>query len=208
MSSISINKGIATAVLAIGVAFSGQLLAEEDAMSTPMDPKGMPTETEATKFEAKNLNAEVTNTLAKFNAEQPGAKEIVDAAKGVLVGPTITKAGLVIGGAGGQCALQVGGETVDYYTYGGVKYGFLAGVQSYSMIVLFNTEAALGKFRSSKRDWDIGADVGLTVAETGKTGKLDTNTLKSAMVAFIFGNQGLMGDASLKTGRFKRVDAK
>jgi lipid-binding SYLF domain-containing protein len=76
------------------------------------------------------------------------------------------------------------------------------------MIMLFNTDAALGKFRSSKRDWDLGADVGLTVAETGKTGKLDTNTLKSATVAFIFGSQGLMGDASLKTGRFKRVDAK
>ena len=208
MSSISINKGIATALLAVGVAFSGQVLAEEDAGSTPMDPKGMPTETEATKFETKNLNTEVANTLAKFKAEQPGAKEIVDAAKGVLVCPTITKAGLIIGGAGGQCALQVGGETVDYYNYGGVKYGFLAGVQSYSMIVVFNTEAALGKFRSSKRDWDIGADVGLTVAETGKTGVLDTNTLKSAMVAFIFGNQGLMGDASLKTGRFKRVEVK
>lgn len=208
MSSISINKGIATAVLAIGVAFSGQLLAKEDAESTPMDPKGMPSETEATTFDAKNLNTEVDNTLAKFNADQPGAKEIIDAAKGMLVCPTITKAGLIVGGAGGQCALQVGGETVDYYNYGGVKYGFLAGVQSYSMIVLFNTEAALGKFRSSKRDWDIGADVGLTVAETGKTGALDNNTLKSATVAFIFGNTGLMGDASLKTGRFKRVEPK
>ena len=207
MSSLSINKSIATAVLAVGVAFSGQLLAEDEA-STPMDPKGMPTETEATKFETKNLNKEVDATLAKFSADQPGAKEIIDAAKGVLVCPTITKAGLIIGGAGGQCALQVGGETVDYYTYGGVKYGFVAGVQSYSMIVVFNTDAALGKFRSSKRDWDIGADVGLTVAETGKTGALDTNSLKSAMVAFIFGNKGIMGDASLKTGRFKRVDAK
>ncbi len=207
MSSITMKNSIASAVLAFGVAFSGQALAEDEA-STPMDPKGMPTETEATQFETKNLNKEVDATLAKFSADQAGAKEIIDAAKGVLVCPTITKGGLIIGGAGGQCALQVEGKTVDYYNYGGVKYGFVAGVQSYSMIVVFTTDAALGKFRSSKRDWDIGADVGLTVAETGKTGALDTNSLKSAMVAFIFGNKGIMGDASLKTGRFKRVDAK
>ncbi len=207
MSPISINKSIATTVLALGVAFSGQALAE-DATSTPMDAKGVPTETEATVYEKKDINADVASTLAKFNADQPGAKEIIDAAKGVLVCPTITKGGFIFGAAGGTCALQIGGETVDYYGYGAVKWGFLAGASSYSMIMVFNTDAALGKFRSSKREWEIGADVAVAAGEKGKTGKLDTTNIRSAIVAFVFGEKGVMGDASVAGGRFKRIDAK
>ncbi len=207
MSSISINKSIVSAVLAFGVVFSGQALAK-DATSTPMDPKGVPTETEATVYEKKDINADVASTLAKFNADQPGAKEIIDAAKGVLVCPTITKGGFIFGAAGGTCALQMDGKTVDYYGYGAIKWGFLAGAQSYSMIMVFNTDAALGKFRSSKRDWEIGADVAVAVGEKGKTGKLTTTNMRSAIVAFVFGEKGVMGDASIDGGRFKRIDAK
>lgn len=206
--SITINKSIVTAVLALGVAFSGSVMAKEDAESTPMDPKGMPTETEATVYEKKDINADVAMTVGKFQKDQPGATEILEAAKGVLVCPTITKGGFVFGAAGGTCALQVGGATVDYYGYGAVKWGFLAGVQSYSMIMVFNTDAALGKFRSSKREWEVGADVAVAVGEKGKTGKLDTNNLRSAIVAFVFGETGVMGDASVAGGRFKRIDAK
>jgi len=198
MSSISINKSIASAVLALGVAFSGQVLAVD---STPI-PEAKET------YKKADIDADVAATLAKFNADQPGAKEIIDAAKGVLVCPTITKGGFIFGAAGGTCALQMGGKTVDYYGYGAVKWGFLAGAQSYSMIMVFNTDAALGKFRSSKREWQIGADVSVAVGEKGKTGKLDTTNLRSAIVAFVFGEKGVMGDASIDGGRFKRIDAK
>lgn len=208
MSSISINKSIVTAVLALGVAFSGSVMAKEDAESTPMDPKGMPTETEATVYQKEDINTEVAMTVGKFQSEQPGATEILEAAKGVLVCPTITKGGFIFGAAGGTCALQVGGATVDYYGYGAVKWGFLAGVKSYSMIMVFNTDAALGKFRSSKREWKIGGEVSVAVGTVGKTGKLDTTNIRSAIVAFIFGETGVMGDASIDGGRFKRIDAK
>ena len=208
MSSISINKSIVTAVLALGVAFSGSVMAKEDAESTPMDPKGMPTETEATVYQKEDINTAVAETVGRFQSEQPRATEILEAAKGVLVCPTITKGGFIFGAAGGTCALQVGGATVDYYGYGAVKWGFLAGVKSYSMIMVFNTEAALGKFRSSKREWKIGGEVSVAVGTVGKTGKLDTTNVRSAIVAFIFGETGVMGDASIDGGRFKRIDAK
>ena len=208
MSTLSINKSIATAVLAFGVAFSGSVLAKEDAESTPMDAKGVPTETEATVYEKKNINTEVAMTVGKFQNDIPGGTKILEAAKGVLVCPTITKGGFLIGISGGTCALQIGGASVDYYGYSAIKAGFLAGVKSYSMIMVFNTEAALGKFRSSKRDWEVGADVTMAVGEKGKSGTLDTTSLKSAIVAFVFGETGVMADASVKGGRFKRIDAK
>ncbi len=206
MSTISINKSIASAVLAFGVAFSGQALAEADDKTDPMEAASE--ETQQEKFLKTDINTEVAMTVDKFQKEQPGATEILEAAKGVLVCPSITKGGLVIGIAGGACALQIGGATVDYYTYGAVKWGFLAGVKSYSMIMVFNTDAALGKFRSSKREWKIGGEVSVAVGTVGKTGKLDTTNVRSAIVAFIFGETGVMGDVSVDGGRFKRIDPK
>ena len=204
MSTLSINKGIASAVLAFGVAFSGQALAVDK--TDPMEAASEETKQEV--YLKTDINTEVAMTVGKFQNDIPGGTKILEAAKGTLICPTITKGGLVFGIAGGTCALQVGGATVDYYSYGAVKWGFLAGAKSYSLIVVFNTEAALGKFRSSKRDWEIGADVSVAVGEKGKSGALDNNSLKANVVAFIFGETGVMADASVKGGRFKRLDAK
>ena len=204
MSTLSINKGIASAVLAFGVAFSGQALAVDK--TDPMEAASE--ETQQEKFLKTDINTEVAMTVGKFQKDIPGGTKILEASKGTLICPSITKGGLVVGIAGGTCALQVGGATVDYYGYSAVKFGFLAGVKSYSLIVVFNTEAQLGKFRSSKRDWEVGADVSVAVGEKGKSGALDNNSLKADIVAFMFGETGVMGDASVKGGRFKRIDPK
>ncbi|MEN8213759.1 MAG: YSC84-related protein [Pseudomonadota bacterium] len=157
---------------------------------------------------ASELNADAKATQDTFNKDQPGATAILESAKGVLTCPKITKAGLGIGVEGGKCALEVGGETVDYYKYTAGKSGFLAGISSYSMVMVFNDEAALGKFRSNKREWEVGADASVAVAKKGVSGKLDTNNIRGPIVSFIFGEKGLMYDASFKGGRFKRLEQK
>lgn len=179
-----INKSLIGAVVALGMTAAAQVQA----------------------FDAKTQDAESKATLEKFNKDQPGAKAIIDSAKGVLVCPSITKGGFIIGASGGKCTLYVNHKNVDYYGYKAVKYGFLAGISSYSMIMVFNDEAALGKFRSNKRKWEAGADANVAVAKTGAGGVLDTNNVKGPVVAFVFGEKGLMGDASLKGGNFKRLD--
>ena len=167
---------------------------------------GMTVATQVQAFDAKTQDAEAKATLEKFEKDQPGAKAIIDSAKGVLVCPKITKGGFIIGASGGKCTLYVAKKSVDYYGYKAVKYGFLAGISSYAMIMVFNEEAALGKFRSSKREWEVGADATVAVAQAGAGGVLDTNNIKGPVVAFVFGEKGLMADASLKGGRFKRLD--
>jgi lipid-binding SYLF domain-containing protein len=180
----NLDKGLVAALLALGLAVS-------------------PT---SQAFDATTLDAEVAATKATFNKEQPGAQAILDSAKGVLTCPKITKGGFVFGASGGKCALEVGGKMVDYYGYTAVKYGFLAGISSYAMIMVFNDEAALGKFRSNNSEWEAGVDANVAVASAGAGGTLDTNNIKGPVVAFVFGEKGLMADASLKGGRFKRLD--
>ena len=184
ISMQTINKGLIGAVLALGMAVTAQVYA----------------------FDAATQDAESKATLEKFGRDQPGAKAIIDSAKGVLVCPKITKGGFIIGASGGKCTLYVAKKNVDYYGYTAVKYGFLAGISSYAMIMVFNDQAALGKFRSNKREWEIGADANVAVAKAGAGGVLDTNNIKGPVVAFVFGEKGLMADASLKGGRFKRLD--
>ena len=179
-----INKSLIGAVIALGMTVTAQVQA----------------------FDANTLDAEVNATLSSFNKDQPGAKAILDSAKGVLTCPKITKGGFIFGATGGRCSLAVNGKHAEYYGYKAVKYGFLAGISSYSLIMVFNDEAALGKFRSDKRKWEVGADANVAVAKTGAGGVLDTNNIKGPVVAFVFGEKGLMADASLKGGNFKRLD--
>jgi len=43
------------------------------------------------------------------------------------------------------------------------------------------------------------------VAEVGATGKMDTTNLQEAIVAFVFGEKGLIADLSLEGSNFKKI---
>jgi lipid-binding SYLF domain-containing protein len=158
--------------------------------------------------EATGLDAAAQDTLTKFKAETKGAEAVIANAKGVLVCPKITKGGFIIGVEGGSCVLYSGASQPLYYSTTAVKAGFLAGVQSYAMILALNTDTALAKFTSGARQWEVGADTSVVIAKTGAGGSLDTTNLKRDVVAFIFGEKGLMADLSLEGSRFKQQDLK
>jgi lipid-binding SYLF domain-containing protein len=185
-----ITAGLMSAVMALGVALSGQAMAD------------------MTAKEAADLDAEAKATLAKFQAETKGSDAVFANAKGILVCPKITKGGLLIGVESGDCVLTKGAPAPLYYGTSAVKAGLLAGVQSYSMILVMNTPASVANFTSGTREWELGADASVAVAKTGAGGALDTTNLKADIVSFIFGGQGLMGDASFSGSRFKKHDVK
>ena len=106
-----IRAGLMTAVMALGVALSGQAMAD------------------MTAKEAADLDAEAKATLTAFQAKAKGSEAVFAAAKGVLVCPKITKGGLVIGVESGDCVLTSGAPKPIYYGTTAVKAGLLAGVQ-------------------------------------------------------------------------------
>jgi lipid-binding SYLF domain-containing protein len=184
------RAALMSAVVAIGVALSGQAMAD------------------ITAKEAAELDAAAKATLAKFRAETKGADAVFAKAKGILVCPKITKGGLIVGVESGNCVLTSGGSTPLYYGTSAVKAGLLGGLQTYSMILVMNTPEALAKFTLGKSEWEIGADASVAVAKTSASGALDTTNLKADIVSFIFGGEGLMADASLEGSRFKKQDVK
>lgn len=188
MQKIRRHFSLMIASLALGLAITGPALAK------------------FTAEDAAKLDAEAETTLAQFKAETKGAEAVFADAKGILVCPKITKAGLGFGAEGGQCVLTTGASEKIYYGTFGVKGGFIAGIQSHSMILALNTDAALAKFTSGEREWELGVDASVAVAKVGAGGDLDTTNLKSDIVSFIFGQKGLMADVSWKGSRFKKID--
>ena len=158
-----------------------------------------------TAEDANKLDADASAALMQFQSETKGAEEILKQAKGILICPKITKAGLIIGGEGGECVMQVGGKTVDYYANHAGKFGLVAGIQWYALILVFNDQKTLDSFRTGKRDFEIGVDGSVALGKVGASGTLDTTNLKSAIVAFTFGERGFMGDLSLQGSTFKKM---
>ncbi len=152
------------------------------------------------------LDVEVHETISAFKAEQSHAGEILNRARGVLVCPKMRKGGVFgIGGGRGHCALLIGGKTDSYYNYTAAKAGFLLGYESNSLIMVFNDTSSLEKFTKGSGKWQIGIDASVTVAKAGVGGKLNTENLKGGVVAYPFGEKGLILDATLEGGGFHKV---
>lgn len=154
--------------------------------------------------ENSDLQLRVQATLENFYSQNPGHRELVDKAAGVLVFPEITKAGVGIGGERGRGALLINGSEVGRYTIKGASVGATLGVAGRSEVILFMTQEARDKFEQSK-GWTIGADVGVAVASIGAGGQYDTETLQRPILAFVLGEHGLMGDVSLQGEKVTHV---
>ena len=150
------------------------------------------------------IDAKVDAALKDFYSKVGGGETLAKKAKGMLVFPSVLKAGFWIGGQYGEGALRVNGETVNYYNIAGASFGFQFGAQSKSMILLFMTNEALSDFRNSA-GWEAGVDGSVALANLGAGGALDSNTLQQPIIGFVFGNKGLMVDISLKGSKITKI---
>ena len=65
---------------------------------------------------ASDIDRDAGHALEELYAKNPLAADIAKQAKGVLVFPSIVKAGLVFGGSYGEGALREGGKSKAYYS--------------------------------------------------------------------------------------------
>lgn len=151
------------------------------------------------------INADVNAALYRFDREVGGARDLVARAAGVLVFPSVVKAGLGIGGEYGEGALRRGGRTDAYYNIVSGSIGFQLGVQVRTVIIIFMTEEALDSFRR-KRGWKVGVDGSVTLVAVGVGGSIDTNQIKSPVIGFILDQKGLMYNLTLEGSKISRIN--
>jgi lipid-binding SYLF domain-containing protein len=153
---------------------------------------------------AHEINTGVQATLDKFFYKISGARELANKAVGMLVFPSVVKAGMGIGGEYGEGALLIGGQTADYYNTVAASVGFQLGVQERSVIIMFMTDSALSQFRKTA-GWKVGVDGSVAIVTVGVGGSIDSNKITSPVVGFILDPKGLMYNLTLEGSKITRI---
>jgi lipid-binding SYLF domain-containing protein len=153
---------------------------------------------------AREIDSEVNEALNLFSKQVKGAKEFLNTAKGVLVIPKIVKAGLGVGGQYGEGAMRIGGKTVAYYSLAAGSVGIQIGAQKTNLVLVFRQDEALKKFRAGS-GWKAGVDGSVALIDTGAGKSLDTMNVNDPIVAFLFGQQGLMASATIEGAKFTKL---
>lgn len=150
------------------------------------------------------INASVDAALNTFYAQGSNHRQLANKAAAVLVFPRVTKGGAGVAGEYGEGALEVKGTTVGYYKVTGASVGATLGAEHRSEVILFMTDAAREKFMNSK-GWTVGADANVAVVK-GVGGEADTQNLQHPVVAYVFGEKGLIADVSLQGAKVTRLE--
>jgi len=153
---------------------------------------------------AEDLNADAAQTLQTLYKTNPAAESIGKKAKGILVFPRITKAGLVFGGAYGEGVLMQGAAVSGYYNSVSASWGWQAGAESYGYVVFLMNDKALGYLDASK-GWELGVDPSVVLVNDGIAKNLSTSTLKGNAYAFILDQRGLMASLSIEGTKISRI---
>lgn len=151
------------------------------------------------------IDSDVKAAVAELYKTVGGSKELAAKSKGMLVFPSVVKAGFGVGAQYGKGALLIKQRPVAYYSTAAASFGFQAGAQARSLVFMFMTDEALRKFQNSN-GWDVGGDATVTAVKTGANGALDFSTVNQPVVAIAYANSGLMADLSLKGTKVSKLD--
>lgn len=136
-------------------------------------------------------------TLQKFIEKDSGVQAFIDQSAGYAVFPKVGKLGFIIGGAHGKGVVFEKGVAIGTATISEAKLGLVAGVESFSQLVVFQTEDALNRLKAGK--FDMGAQASAVAA---KSGAAATTSFSNGVAVFITDQGGLMGDASVGAQKF------
>lgn len=155
--------------------------------------------------ERAKIDKDVNEALQNLYESVPGSQELAKKAKGILVFPSVYKAGVGVGGEYGRGALRVKKSTVAYYSTAGASFGFQLGAQARSLVFMFMTPQALQSFKDSS-GWNAGGDASVALVKTGANGAVDLATATKPIIAFVYGNTGLMYNLSLQGTKVTKLD--
>jgi lipid-binding SYLF domain-containing protein len=150
------------------------------------------------------IDASARATLAEFFREVWSARDLANQATAILIFPTVVKAGFGVGGEYGEGVLHIRGRTAGFFNIISGSIGFQLGAQARSVIIMFMTEGALAQFQGTD-GWRVGLDGSVAIITIGAGGAIDTNTIRSPVIGFIFDQKGLMYNLTLEGSKITRI---
>lgn len=158
----------------------------------------------ASAASATEIEIGVDAALLRFKEEISGGSQFLEKARGVLVFPSVLKAGFVVGGEYGEGALRIGGKTVQYYSTVAASLGLQLGAQSKTIVLIFLTDSALSNFRESD-GWKAGVDGSVAIVKWGVGEDINTIEINGPIAGFVFSNKGLMYNLTLEGSKFTKI---
>ncbi|WP_193102456.1 YSC84-related protein [Burkholderia sp. Z1] len=151
------------------------------------------------------LDQDAQAALANLYVATPQAKDVAAKAKGILVFPSVVRAGFIAGASHGTGELIEGGKVTGYYATTSVTYGLQAGVQTYGYVMMFMSDKALDNLKTSP-GFEVGMAPTVVIGDSGAARNLTTATLQSDIYAFIFDQKGLMAGIGLRGSKITRLN--
>lgn len=153
---------------------------------------------------AAELERDAKAGLDKLYAKVPKAKTIGQQAVAILVFPSVTKAGLGVGGQYGEGVLLRGGKATAYYSTAGASVGLNIGAQVYGYAMFFLSEATL-QYLSKSEGFEVGVGPSVVVADEAFAKSTTTSTVKDNIYAFIFDQKGAMAAIGLQGNKVTQI---
>jgi lipid-binding SYLF domain-containing protein len=147
---------------------------------------------------------DILKVTQDFYNEFKGGQELLKKAEGYLVFPTVYDAGLVVGGKYGYGAMVQNNSIASYYKVYSTSVGLKAGVQKFSMIVVFLTKESLRRFLN-KEEWKVSLDSGLTFTSWKQGIDINTLALTKDTIVIPFNDVGLMANISFEGTVFQKL---
>jgi lipid-binding SYLF domain-containing protein len=157
----------------------------------------LPSSRAAAASDAAEIDQDATEALRRLYRVDRRARALGPKAAGILIFPKIVKAGFIFGAQGGKGALRIAGRTRRYYTIAAASFGLQAGVEWFSYVLFFMDGSAL-HYLDQSDGWAIGSDPNVAVIDRGVGATIDSTTLAKQVIAFPFGQNGLMAGISLQ----------
>ncbi len=146
---------------------------------------------------ATEIVREASDVVQKLKAD-PQTRDALKQAKAVYIVPDYGRAGLGVGGAGGQGVLIANNNGTwsapAFYNIGTVSLGLEAGVSGGSVAFLIMSDKALDGFRN-QNNFSLNADAGLTIVNWSH--RKQASAGKGADVIAWSDTKGLYGDLAV-----------
>ena len=155
--------------------------------------------------DAAEIESEARAALTELYNTNPAAKALGEKAEAVLVFPNILKAGLIIGGQGGNGALFVDNKVAGYYNIAAASYGLQAGAQEFAYAMFLMTDAAR-KYLDTSDGWEVGVGPSVVVVDDGVAKSLTTTTAQDDVYTFIFGQTGIMAGIGIQGSKITQIN--
>jgi lipid-binding SYLF domain-containing protein len=158
-----------------------------------------------TTAERSDIDERARTALDGLFRTTPAAKSLANSSAGILVFPSVTQAGLMVGGQYGEGVMFKGGRNDGYYSIAGGSFGLQAGAETFSQAYFFTTPAALKIFEETK-GFEVGAGLDFVVADVAASGDISSSTLQKPLVVFVWGQQGLMAGVKVEGQKITRLE--